>query len=214
MTELSLDHASQAARNAIISSLILPSLRYPLDRKQPEPAIGVCCLSHLARNHPFPPARQLATRSKPLRSTRTTDLSKGQRDQHATFGRSVGGVTGTQKILTFDTVDFEGPSAGESYLSCLGRACPRLRGLISVLCMGYTLESLFSVVEQRRRGEGLDSLAHIVLCNPSLPAPGTRNVLERLERLVEFESTVHAHANYTLQPHTLTHSEWTRCMEV
>lgn len=205
LTEFSL-YTRLDTRNAVISSLILPDLRYPLDRERAEPAIGVRCPSHLARNHPFPQPVSLqlvGSRSEqPLEASATA------------LAHLEGALAGLPRLttLTFDYVDFGRHGGHGSHFSCLGRVCPRLRWLILVECLGYTLESLLSVVEQRWRGEGMDSLVRILLQDWA-PPPGTANELESLKRLIEFELVGLKGGSHGF-PHYFIHREWMKSMEM
>lgn len=202
LTQLSL-HAKQTTRNTIMSSLILPNLRYPLNPRRAEPAISVSCLSHLSRNHPFP---QLVS----LRLS----ISHLPDDNVIIMGHLEGALAGLPelKILTFDHVDFVQPGGRGSYLSCLGRACLRLRCLILFECDGYTLENLVSIGEERQGAEGLGSPLRIVVRAWELP-PGTANELERLKQLVQFERMKLQGGTHTF-PNYFVLGEWKKSMEM
>ncbi|KIO20831.1 hypothetical protein M407DRAFT_29544 [Tulasnella calospora MUT 4182] len=128
LTELSL-HSGLTARKAILSSLVLPNLLYPLDLRSAEPAIGVSCLSHLAQKYPFPQ----------LVSLRLVGNDGSQPAWHplevnATYFEEALAGLPELKALTFNSVDFGRLGGQGSYLACLGRTCPRLRGLVLVEC--------------------------------------------------------------------------------
>ncbi|KAG8913775.1 hypothetical protein FRC00_001618 [Tulasnella sp. 408] len=211
LTELSIV-ARQATRNTVISSLVLPSLVYSLDRRQGEQPIGICCLSHLARNQPFSQLVSLRLGGSPSPHLPHPNPSIHQNLNVFNMEHLEGALAGLPelKILTFDHVDFGGPQAGgrESYLACVGWLCPRLRSLVLVLCEGYTLETLLSVIEQREKSEGLESLVRIALVDWRIP--GTREELERIK--IEFE--LFSMTEYSPPQHDrIMQREWIRSME-
>ncbi|KAG9045616.1 hypothetical protein FS837_006002 [Tulasnella sp. UAMH 9824] len=184
LTELSLQ-GPQVTRNTIISSLILPNLRYLVDRRRREPVVGVCCLPHFAANHPFPKLISLRlggshSSRPPLPSERNPPNANKENMAHLE-----GALAGLPELraLTFDHVDLEGGDGKQTRLSCVGRECPRLRWLILIRCVGYTLRDLVSIAGRRKRTEGLDALALINVQDWDFPE-GTEDDLEALEPFV------------------------------
>ncbi|KAG8924669.1 hypothetical protein FRC01_011203, partial [Tulasnella sp. 417] len=184
LTELSLQ-GPQVTRNTVILSLILPNLRYILDRRGREPVLGLACLSHFAHNHPFP--KLISLRLGGSHSSRPPYPSElNPPDGNATnMIHLEGALAGLPelKALTFDHVNFEGGGGKQTYLSCVGRVCPRLRWLILVRCVGYTLEDLVSIAGRRKRASELASLALITVQDWEFPE-GTEEDMEALEPLV------------------------------
>ncbi|KAG8912706.1 Multiple RNA-binding domain-containing protein 1 [Tulasnella sp. 417] len=159
----------------------------------------------MARNHPFP--RLVSLRLERILSQRLaqTDRSKNALNMDHLEGALAG--LPNLKILTLDHVDFEGP--GESYLCCVGRVCPRLRGLIFIACRGYTLGTLLSIIEERERSEELESLVRIALVD--LMIPGTSEEVERMKIAVKLFNT-RDHMLHELG--SVVQQEWKRSMEV
>ncbi|KAG8912705.1 hypothetical protein FRC01_004943 [Tulasnella sp. 417] len=183
LTEISL-FASQATSNTVLSSLILPNLVYPLDRRREEPPIGVCCLPHLAQNHPFSQIASLRLGGDTcalFNEDRSMNLSNLEHLEGALVGLP------NIKILTFDHVDFEVPGGRESHLRCLGRVCPLLRRLVFILCEGYTLGDLLSIIEKRKNSKGWESLVNIVLASSMIP--GTWEEVGRIKTGFEHFNT-------------------------
>ncbi|KAG8961044.1 hypothetical protein FRC00_013362 [Tulasnella sp. 408] len=174
LTELSVQ-GPQVTRNTIISSLILPNLRYLLDRRKREPVVGVCCLPHFALNQPFP--KLISLRLGGSHSSRPPLPSKWNPPNANTenMAHLEGALAGLPelKALTFDHVDLEGGSGKQTRLSCVGREC-------------YTLRDLVSIAGRRKRTEGLDSLALINVQDWDFPE-GTEDDLEALEPLVALD---------------------------
>ncbi|KAG8963740.1 hypothetical protein FRC05_004533, partial [Tulasnella sp. 425] len=109
LTQLSVQ-APQATRNAIISSLVLPNLRYLLDRKRMEPTLGVCCLPHLSQHRPFPKLVSLRVggshSSRPLLSNSWNPPNANVTNMAHLEGALAG--LSELRAVTFDHVDFEG----------------------------------------------------------------------------------------------------------
>ncbi|KAG8933137.1 hypothetical protein FRC01_010793 [Tulasnella sp. 417] len=148
LRELSL-LATQRDANAIVSSLILPSLRHLRRDADYGLAIGARCLAMLAQpvlQHPFPNLLnlRLAGGHNPDNPVDPIHYS------HMEFLERALASLPRLESLNLEQLDFE----NNKYIACLARSCPRLKELVFFCCSGFTLVELRSVL--RRRGEASD----------------------------------------------------------
>ncbi|KAG9046069.1 hypothetical protein FS837_005145 [Tulasnella sp. UAMH 9824] len=160
LIELSLAAYSRA-RNAIITSLALPKVRYFLDRTRSnsdewEIGLGICCLPVMETTWPFPNLISLRLAGNSTRSSNPTDPRNSSNLRH--FPGALEGLK-MLRSLTLDRVDLE----NEGRLNCLSKACPKLESLSLVCCTEFTLAELRSIVERRKTLGGADSLQRLAV---------------------------------------------------
>ncbi|KIO23270.1 hypothetical protein M407DRAFT_27261 [Tulasnella calospora MUT 4182] len=152
----------KADRDAILSSLDLPRVRFFLTRMQVEAAVGLDLLPPLSQYHPFSNLVSLRL-SGSYSDFAAWSLNIGTSDPSSQMNLThlEGALTGLPllKALTFDQVDFE----GGKWLICLGTTCPQLHWLTFTRCGGCTLEQIRTIVEARRKKHGFDALVRLVI---------------------------------------------------
>ncbi|KAG9043759.1 hypothetical protein FS837_009149 [Tulasnella sp. UAMH 9824] len=158
LTELWI-HLQKGDRDAILSSLDLPRVRYFLGRKQVELEVGLHLLPTLSQHHPFSSLISLRLAGRCARFP-AMNLNIGI-GGHSNLAHLEGALAGLPllKALTFDQVDFE----GGKWLACLGTTCPRLHWLTFLQCGECTLEQIRDVVEKRRERHGFDTLVRLAI---------------------------------------------------
>ncbi|KAG8940369.1 hypothetical protein FRC04_005388 [Tulasnella sp. 424] len=136
--------SSPANINAIITSLILPKLRYAIDRQQTELVIGVGCLGAMAQSDPSPYSGLLSLRLGGGCSV-SDKITHPQNSINMGYLEPALARLKHLRSLTFERVDFE----DDQYLPCLGWTSHKLEWLRLVNCRGFTLKQVRSTVEAR-----------------------------------------------------------------
>ncbi|KIO26676.1 hypothetical protein M407DRAFT_199696 [Tulasnella calospora MUT 4182] len=146
-------------------SLVLPEVRYFVDRTRWEPneweiGLGICCLPVLETIRPFPNLISLRLGGG---STRFAFMAGNPSDPQNlnNLHRLQGALEGLPMLrsLTLDCVDLE--NGGQ--LNCLSKTCPELECLSLVRCTGYTLVELRLIVERRKALRETDSLRRLAV---------------------------------------------------
>ncbi|KAG8926619.1 hypothetical protein FRC01_008624 [Tulasnella sp. 417] len=136
--------ASLSTANAIVASLILPELKFAIDRQQNELLIGVSCLEGIAKSNPCPLSGLISLRL----GAGCSSANRGADPRNSiNMGYLEGALARLEHLrsLTLYEVDFE----NDQYLACLGRTCPKLEWLRLLVCQGFTMKQVRSVVETR-----------------------------------------------------------------
>lgn len=165
LAELSIQ-APPPTRNTIISSLVLPEVRYFLDRSRDRPeewevALDVSCLRILGNSRPFPNLISLRLGGNTSLWQPLAALSSGP-PNGGPLASLAGALEGLPmlKALTFDQIHL----VDGHHLHCLARVCPLLEWLTLVRCVGYTLKDLQSMAVKRRQLESMGTIKRIVSC--------------------------------------------------
>ncbi|KAG8971572.1 hypothetical protein FRC05_010982 [Tulasnella sp. 425] len=160
LMQLSL-HVSFANRNAIVTSLNLPHVRYFPNDRLPlhEFSFGLCILEYMKLAHPFPRLVSLCLGGSPKDYA---DYSPDHRRLAAeNLSHLEGALSGAPLLesLSFECVAFGGDEA----ISCLSRVCPRLEWLTFHTCIDCTLKGIMSIVEGRTARKGFEPLRHLTI---------------------------------------------------
>lgn len=165
LTELSIQ-APPPTRSTVISSLVLPEVRYFLDRTRARPeewevALDVSCLRILGNSRPFPNLISLRLGGNTSLWQPFAALSSGP-PNGSPLARLAGALEGLPKLkaLTFDQIHF----ADGQYLHCLARVCPLLEWLTLARCVGYTIRDLQSMAVKRQELKSMSPIKRIVSC--------------------------------------------------
>ncbi|KAG9046068.1 hypothetical protein FS837_005144 [Tulasnella sp. UAMH 9824] len=201
LVELSIQ-APAPTRNTIISSLVLPEVRYFLDRLRDRPeewevALDVSCLRILGNSRPFPNLISLRLGGNPSLWQSFAPPSSGPPNGGplASLGGALQGLP-KLKALTFHQIHL---GYGQQ-VHCLARACPLLEWLTLVKCVGYTFRDLQSMVVKRREMESMSPIKQIVSCG----------LYVREQDIPEWEAKewLGEALEFVYEPHGAEHSEW------
>ncbi|KAG8926621.1 hypothetical protein FRC01_008626 [Tulasnella sp. 417] len=143
---------SREDTDVILCSLRLPRVRYLADRHGVEPILGLCCLQSISLGM-FPMLISLHLGGS--RDPHTTQSYTRDPLNSPNLAHLLHALRGLPELraLAFHQVDFE----DKQYLSeCLGKAgcCPKLEWLTLWQCIGYTMQELREVVEERQQRKG------------------------------------------------------------
>lgn len=185
----SLIHASIGASpsnvSAIMASLVLPKLRYAIDRQQNELPIGVSCLGVIAQSDPGPFSQLVSLRLGGGYGAASPIVHPENSTNMGYLERALAGLK-RLKSLTLDQVNFE----DDQYLPCLERTCPKLQWLRLVLCQRYTMKTVRSIVEARLASKKkLRPLVRLIIHQWAyeVPIPFEPEDREWLEGAVQFD---------------------------
>lgn len=158
--------------NAIIPSLILPQVRYFLDRTrwgpdQWEITLDISCLRVLANSHPFPSLISIRLGGNSSLWRLPSYLASNPPPIGGHLLHLQGALVGLPNLraLTFEQIDWQ----NGQYLRCLARVCPQLQWLTFVACTGYTLAELESIFEERQKLETTGSIKRLAICGLGIP---------------------------------------------
>ncbi|KIO17234.1 hypothetical protein M407DRAFT_33120 [Tulasnella calospora MUT 4182] len=189
ITHKNLIHASIGASpsnvSAIVASLVVPKLRYAIDRQQNELAVGVSCLGAIARSNPCPFSSLVSLRLAGGYGTASMIVHP---ENSTNMGCLEGALARLKRLksLTLDQVNFE----DDQYLPCLERTCPKLQWLRLVLCQRYTMKQVRSIVEARlAANKKLRPLVRLIVHQWAYeaPIPFEHSDREWLEGAVQFD---------------------------
>lgn len=158
LAEISL-HLPDPDQLAVLSSLILPQLRWVLDGVRSEESVGLGILSALSQQ-PAPFSNlitlYLSNRCRRYYSEDITSMSSLLTPLALqTALRSLPNL----EALTFDWIMFN----GDEEIRCLGPSCPRLHWLTFRECGGCTLPGLRAIVETRLQRPGVEPLGRLTI---------------------------------------------------
>ncbi|KAG8961262.1 hypothetical protein FRC00_012834 [Tulasnella sp. 408] len=165
LTELWI-YLRDADRDAILSSLDLPRVRYVISQLQLETTFRLHLLPYLSEDHPFSnlASLRLAGRYSGRATGNVIDDHWNNASNHwneVNMPYLEGALSGLPllKALTFEQVDF----GGGKWLTCLGTTCPCLQWLTFSQCGGCTLEQIRVIVETRQETHGFNPLVRLVI---------------------------------------------------
>ncbi|KAG8940373.1 hypothetical protein FRC04_005392 [Tulasnella sp. 424] len=176
--------------NAIIPSLILPQVRYFLDRTRSGPdqweiTLDISCLRVLANSHPFPNliSIRLGGNSSLWRLPDPVS-NRPPSGGHLSYLQAALVGLPSLRALTFEQIDWQ----NGQYLRCLARVCPQLQWLTFMACTGYTFAEIQSICEERQKLETTGLIKRLAICGLQSPtqSPTELEAMKWLDKAFEF----------------------------